>query len=84
MGENYIQVPADDAGKRVRTWEVVKSATTVHAHFFIQDTAWDQAVLTYTGADLTEVVYLASATTMATVTLAYGGGLLTSVVKTFS
>jgi hypothetical protein len=41
----------------------------------------DELVLSYTGSNLTEVVYKLSSTTVATLTLAYTGSNLTSVIK---
>lgn len=41
----------------------------------------DEVVLSYTGADLTGVVYRLGGVTVATLTLSYTGGNLTSVVR---
>lgn len=41
----------------------------------------DEIVMSYTGTDLTGVVYKLSGSTVATLTLGYTGGLLTSVVR---
>lgn len=43
--------------------------------------AYDELVLSYTGADLTGVVYKLSGATIATLTLSYTSGNLTSVTR---
>lgn len=43
---------------------------------------YDQLSIAYTGSQITSVIYLHSGTTQATLTLAYDGDNLTSVVKT--
>jgi hypothetical protein len=45
-------------------------------------TVFDNIALSYTGGDLTQVVYKLGATVVSTLTLTYAGGNLTSVVKT--
>ncbi len=42
---------------------------------------YDEIVLSYTGADLTGVVYKLASTVVSTLTLSYTGGNLTGVIK---
>lgn len=43
---------------------------------------YDELVLSYTGADLTGVVYKLATVTVATLTLSYSGGNLVGVIRT--
>lgn len=52
-----------------------------HLLFGLGIPAYDYIDLTYTGDDLTGVVYKSGGTAVATLTLAYSGGKLVSVTK---
>jgi hypothetical protein len=67
---------ADDYGS------VVRVAGGVVALNALTPVAYDEVSLSYTGANLTGVVYKQDSTTVATLTLGYTGDNLTSVVRT--
>ena len=75
-----IMVGAQDTAGNVRFFRVTPDGD-LYTNKLVPE-QYDQISLAYDGSTLTSVVYINSATTVATLVLAYDGDNLTSVVKT--
>jgi hypothetical protein len=90
MADSFVVLPTDalNSGKKVRTQTRVVNAETVHEHYSIDPVSnalcpdvYDTIVLSYTGQNLTKVEYKLGGALISTLTLAYTGAQLDSVVK---
>jgi len=90
MSDSYIQVPPNSTGEKLQSYKNTVGANSVHAEAMviastlgvpIPDNEWDEIQLGYTGLNLTTVTFKKATATIVTLTLAYTGNRLDSVVK---
>jgi hypothetical protein len=78
-----ITQPLDDARKLVKLINNGDGTYSIAAAIAsLVPQTYDEIVLSYTGSDLTGVVYKQATVTIATLTLSYTGSNLTGVVRT--